>query len=83
LRKSALAFAILATAVLAPVAMQAKTPWVKKSQELGFTDIKNCQSCHTAKMPGLNDLGNWLMAEKTKRSAAAVDLAWLKDYKKP
>ena len=83
MRKSTLSFALLATALLAPLSVQAKTPWVKKAQELGFKDIKNCQSCHTAKMPGLADLGNWLVAEKTKRKATEIDLAWLKDYKKP
>lgn len=83
MRKLTLSIAILAAAILVPVSMQAKTPWVKKSQELGFKDITNCQACHTAKMPGLNDLGNWLVAEKAKRKADQVDLAWMKDYKKP
>lgn len=83
MRKPVLPFVILATALLAPVSIQAKTPWVKKAQELGFKDIANCQSCHVAKMPGLNELGNWLVAEKTKRKASQVDLAWLSEYKKP
>ena len=83
MRTSSLSFAILAAALLVPMSMQAKTPWVKKAQELGFKDITNCQACHSAKMPGLNDLGNWMVAEKTKRKADQIDLAWLKDYKKP
>jgi hypothetical protein len=28
----------------------------------------------------LNDAGKWLVAEKEKRGAKAVDGAWLKDY---
>lgn len=83
MRKSTLTFAILATALLAPMSMQAKPAWTKKAQDLGFKDIQNCQACHTAKPPALVELGNWLVAEKTKRKAAAVDLAWIADYKKP
>jgi mono/diheme cytochrome c family protein len=82
MRKATLAFAVMTLTTLAPVSLHAKAPWVKKAQELGFKDIQNCQSCHLAKMPGLNDLGKWLADEKTKKNAPAVDLAWLKDYKK-
>lgn len=73
----------LAAVLLASGVLQAKTPWVKKAQELGFKDIQNCASCHTAKPPALAELGKWLVDEKAKRKAAAIDLAWLKDYKKP
>lgn len=60
---------------------QAKAPWVKKAQDLGFKDIQNCQACHS-KLPALNEMGQWLKDEKGKRKAAEVDLAWLKDYPK-
>ena len=83
MRKSTLSFAILATALLTPLSMQAKPAWTKQAQALGFTDVKNCQTCHTAKPPAVVGLGTWLMEEKAKRKAAEIDLAWIKDYKKP
>lgn len=83
MRAPALSLAILATLFLTPLSMQAKPAWVKKAQDLGFKDIQNCQACHTAKPPALAELGTWLKAEKTKRKAAAIDLAWIADYKKP
>ena len=65
---------------------QAKLPFVKKAQELGFTEIKNCQACHVDKMPKKgasegNERGKFLLATKASKKAAEVDLAWLKDYK--
>jgi len=56
----------------------------KKAKAAGF-EATNCQYCHVDKLPKkdahpLNDRGNWLLAEKTKRNAKAVDGAWLKDY---
>jgi hypothetical protein len=75
-------FATAAALVLASAGLQAKPSWPKKAQELGFTDIKDCSACHT-KAPALGDLGKWLMAEKAKRKASAVDLHWISDYKKP
>jgi mono/diheme cytochrome c family protein len=79
----AITFALLSVALLAPLSLQAKPAWVKKAQDLGFKDIQNCAACHTAKPPALADLGTWLVAEKAKRNASAIDLAWIKDYKKP
>ena len=57
----------------------------KKAKELGIAGVQNCQSCHAEKLPKkgastLNDRGKWLMAEKDKRKAKEVDVAWLKDY---
>jgi hypothetical protein len=56
----------------------------KKAKEAGFK-VENCQYCHVDKLPkkdahGLNDRGNWLVAEKDKRKAKEVDVTWLKDY---
>jgi hypothetical protein len=28
----------------------------------------------------MNDRGKWLMAEKAKRGAKEIDVAWLKEY---
>lgn len=74
----------LAIAFMAGISLQAKIPWVKEAQDLGFKDIKSCQDCHTPQMPGLNELGNWLVAEKAKRKTEKIDLMWLSEYpKKP
>lgn len=55
-------------------------PFVRKAEKFG---AKNCLFCH--KNPqggeGWNDRGNWLIAEKEKRKADAVDPEWLADYK--
>ena len=80
----ALPLALLVVGVGTPA--QAKLPWVKKAQGMGFAEIKNCQSCHTTATPKKGDpqlaeRGKWLMDEKNKRKASEVDLAWLKDYK--
>jgi hypothetical protein len=44
---------------------------------------KNCTFCHTqpAGGEGWNDRGNWLIKEKERRSADAIDVAWLAEYK--
>ncbi len=56
----------------------------KKAKELGFA-ADNCMYCHNEKLPKKgavtqNDRGKWLVAEKEKRGAKEVDVAWLKDY---
>jgi hypothetical protein len=53
--------------------------------EGGGRDGKNCQTCHVAALPKkdsheMNDAGKWLVAQKEKKGAKAVDGAWLKDY---
>jgi hypothetical protein len=75
---------IAAAALILAVPAQAKMPWVKKSQELGFADVKDCKACHVgvAKKGGdLSERGKFLMDTKAKKKAAEVDLAWLKEYK--
>ena len=76
----ALASAGLAAAVGRPI--QAKAPWVKKAQAAGFTEIKDCKSCHT-KSSGreLNARGAFLADRKNELDVEDVDLQWLKDYK--
>ncbi len=64
-----------------------KAAWVKGAKDMGLP-AQNCLYCHTEKMPKkdtfkvdeLNDRGKWMMAEKDKRKAAEIDLAWLKEY---
>src|SRR5512145_3050684 len=80
---SARAFVMVTATLVATGSLQAKPAWVKKAQELGFKDVQNCAICHTAKPPALVEMGKWLMDEKGKRKASSIDLAWLKDYKKP
>jgi hypothetical protein len=59
---------------------------IQKQAKAAGIDAKNCQYCHVDKLPkkdkGLhepNEVGKWLIAEKAKRNAKAVDGAWLKD----
>jgi hypothetical protein len=63
----------------------ASLPMQKKAKELGIAGVTDCMSCHMEKLPKkgamtLNDRGKWLVAEKEKRGAKEVDVAWLKDY---
>jgi hypothetical protein len=63
----------------------ATLPMQKKAKDLGITGVTDCMSCHKEKLPKkgamtLNDRGNWLVAEKTKRGAKEIDVAWLKEY---
>lgn len=62
----------------------ATLPMQKKAKELGYA-VQDCTFCHDEKLPKkgamtLNDRGKWLVAEKEKRSAKEVDVAWLKEY---
>lgn len=53
------------------------------ARELGMS-AGNCLQCHGADIPAaLNDRGEWLVAEKERRHADKMDMAWLKDYKEP
>ncbi len=60
---------------------------IQKQAKAAGVDAKNCQYCHLEKLPKKdqgqhepNDVGKWLIAEKEKKGAKAVDGAWLKDY---
>ncbi len=76
---------IAVTAVILAVPAQAKMPWVKKAQEAGFAEVKDCKACHAAtpvKKDGpLTERGKFLVDTKATKKAAEVDLAWLKGYK--
>lgn len=75
---------IAAAALILAVPAQAKMPWVKKAQEAGFVEVKDCKACHVgmAKKGGdMSERGKFLMDTKTKKNATEVDLAWLKEYK--
>jgi hypothetical protein len=57
----------------------------QKQAKAAGIDASNCQYCHVDKLPkkeshALNERGQWLVAQKEKKNAKAVDGAWLKDY---
>ena len=86
-RGAGLGVAVMAAGVwLAGTSVATATlPMQTKAKELGFKAVTNCQSCHVEKLPKKgavthNDRGQWLLAEKDKRKAKEVDVAWLKDY---
>jgi hypothetical protein len=59
----------------------------KKAKAAGY-ETANCLYCHNEKLPRKgavthNDRGKWLVAEKDKRKAKEIDVAWLKDYTVP
>lgn len=69
---------------LTPIS-SATLPMQKRAKELGIAGVTDCMSCHGEKLPKkgastLNDRGKWLVAEKEKRGAKEIDVAWLKDY---
>ncbi len=70
---------------MASLSVQAKLPFVKKAQALGFAEIKDCKACHATMPPKkggeMAPRGKFLIEMKAKHKAAEVDLAWLKEYK--
>jgi hypothetical protein len=58
-------------------------PFVEYAKRLGYA-AKDCTYCHVGLQGGsdkLNARGEWMVAEKVRRDAVAVDVKWLKDYK--
>ena len=57
-------------------------PFQQKAKALGYP-ANDCSYCHINAAGGqpYNARGNWLMQQKEKRSANAVDVSWLKEYK--
>jgi ketosteroid isomerase-like protein len=55
-------------------------PFVGKAKKFG---AKDCTFCHVDPLggPPWNDRGKWLVEEKTRRNADAIDVEWLADYK--
>jgi hypothetical protein len=75
---AALLFAVSAVVMTA----EAKPGFLAQAQQLGFP-AKDCTYCHVNASGGApwNARGNWMRAEKKKRGAKQVDVAWLKEYK--
>ncbi|MFZ4984770.1 MAG: hypothetical protein ACOYLF_04840 [Blastocatellia bacterium] len=78
--KLLLAVLMLAGMLGSSLVTEAYPPFVKKAEKYG---AKNCLFCH--KQPsggeGWNKRGDWLIAEKEKRKADAIDMSWLEEYK--
>ena len=75
---------VIAAAMIIAIPAQAKATYVKKAQDAGFAEVKNCTACHVGnpkKGGELNARGKFLMDTKAKKKAAECDMAWLKDYK--
>jgi ketosteroid isomerase-like protein len=74
-----LVFAISLVGLLASRSM-AYPPWVAKAKKFG---AKDCTFCHVEPEggPPWNARGNWLIKEKEKRNADAIDVEWLAEYK--
>jgi hypothetical protein len=55
-------------------------PFLAKAQKFG---AKDCRFCHVKAEGGepFNARGKWLVKEKERRNADAVDPEWLADYK--
>jgi hypothetical protein len=72
---------------LPPGTAVATPEMVAKVKQAGYP-AQNCQYCHVSALPkkdtykpeDLNARGKWLVAEKTKQNATAVNLDWLKNY---
>lgn len=74
---------VLFYVVAATRSAQAFPPFVEYAQKLGYP-ARDCTYCHLSLQGGsdkLNTRGEWLVAEKVRRSAVAVDVKWLKAYK--
>src|SRR5215468_11975667 len=78
--KLSIAIVVIAGVVGSSFSAKAYPMFLRKAQKFG---AKNCLFCH--KHPeggeGWNERGQWLIAEKERRKADAVDVEWLADYK--
>jgi hypothetical protein len=78
--KISIAVVVIAGVAGSSFSTKAYPAFLRKAQKFG---AKNCLYCH--KQPtggeGWNERGEWLIAEKERRKADAVDPEWLVDYK--
>jgi len=75
---------VIAAAMIIAIPAQAKATYVKKAQDAGFPEVKNCTACHvgTPKKGGdMTERGKFLIKMKAEKKATEVDPAWLKGYK--
>jgi uncharacterized protein (TIGR02246 family) len=73
---------VFVAAIVAALAVESfgYPPFLAKARKFG---AKDCTFCHVAPEggPPWNERGQWLISEKGKRNADAVDVEWLADYK--
>lgn len=77
--------ALAVSGCLAGAGTASATIDMQKKAKAAGVEAQNCLYCHGEKLPKkgastYNERGKWLMAEKDKRKAKAVDVSWLKDY---
>jgi hypothetical protein len=77
--KTGIAIALSTGVLLSATNTQAYPPFLKASAKFG---AKDCTFCHTQAEggEGWNKRGTWLIAEKDKRKADKIDVAWLSEY---
>lgn len=78
--KVAIAVVMLAGLIGSALTTGAYPAYVRTAQKFG---AKNCLFCHKQAEggEGWNERGQWLIDQKDKRKADAVDVEWLADYK--
>jgi hypothetical protein len=78
--KVSIAVLLLAGLLGSSLRTKAYPAYLRQAAKFG---AKNCTFCHTQPTggEGWNDRGNWLIKEKERRNADAVDVAWLAEYK--
>src|SRR5882672_9810546 len=78
--KLSIATVIIAGVVGSSFSTKAYPPFLRKAQKFG---AKDCRFCHTQPTggEGSNERCQWMIAEKERRKADAVDIEWLADYK--
>ncbi|MFP5264994.1 MAG: DUF4440 domain-containing protein [Blastocatellia bacterium] len=73
---------VFAAAIVSALAVEsfAYPPFLAKARKYG---AKDCTFCHVAPEGGApwNDRGQWLIKEKERRGAEAVNVDWLAEYK--
>jgi hypothetical protein len=78
--KLSIALVFIAGLLSSSVSTRAYPQYLKQANKFG---AKNCLFCHKEAFggEGWNERGLWLIAEKERRSAEAIDVAWLSEYK--
>ena len=77
--KTLIAISLFVTFSLLAIRSNAYPPMVRQAAKFG---AKDCTFCHANPTggEGWNERGNWLITEKAKRKADAINIDWLADY---
>lgn len=80
--KFSIALALLTIMIGSALKTEAYPPFLRQASKFG---AKNCLFCHKDAQggEGWNERGQWLIDEKTRRKADAIDVVWLEEYKEP